>query len=196
MFIFVSCQNKFLGLKHLDEILKGCLKHNKADQEKLYSLFARKMYGLCLRYASSSDEAQDMMQEGFITVFNKLSTYRGQGSLEGWIRKIMVNTAIDKYRGRIYQMSIDDIQENGQQFSDNNTGPEQLSAKEILRLIQQLPDQYRLVFNMYVLEGYSHKEIGKILSVSESTSRSNLTRARSLLQAKMKLTAKEVERAM
>jgi RNA polymerase sigma factor (sigma-70 family) len=183
-------------LKHLDDILKGCLKNNKADQEKLYSLMAKKMYGLCLRYASSSDEAQDMMQEGFITVFNKLSTYKGQGSLEGWIRKIMVHAAIDKYRGRIYQVSIDDIQVNGQQFSDSNSGPEQLSAKEILGLIQQLPAQYRLVFNMYVLEGYSHKEIAEKLSISESTSRSNLTRARALLQAKMKATTSEIERAI
>jgi RNA polymerase sigma factor (sigma-70 family) len=165
----------------LNKILQGCLKGNKADQYQLYTHFSRKMYGVCLRYATSYDEAQDILQEGFIKVFDKLSTYRETGSLEGWIRRIFVNTAIEKYRERIYHLSVHDMSENGH-FSEENKATSKLGVSELLALIQKLPDQYRLVFNLHTMEGLNHKEIGEMLGISESTSRSNLSRARMLLQ--------------
>lgn len=172
-------------LESQKQILKGCLEGNKADQYRLYSHFSRKMYGVCLRFASSYDEAQDILQESFIKVFEKLSSFSGKGSLEGWIRRIVINTAIEKYRDKIYHLSVHDMTDNGH-FAEENMGPSMLGTKDLLLLIQQLPDQYRLVFNLYAVEGMNHKEIGEALGLSESTSRSNLSRARALLQEKIK----------
>ncbi|MBW6496759.1 MAG: sigma-70 family RNA polymerase sigma factor [Bacteroidales bacterium] len=153
------------------------------------------MYGVCLRYAGSHDEAQDILQEGFIKVFEKLHTLRDQRSLEGWIKRIIIRTAIEKYRERIYHLSVDDLNENGHHAEDNS-GPEKLGLGELLNLIQLLPDQYRLVFNLSVLEGMNHKEIGELLGISESTSRSNLSRARTILQEWIVREQKIVERAI
>jgi len=153
------------------------------------------MYGVCLRYAGSYDEAQDILQEGFIKVFDKLSTFKGKGSLEGWIKRIMIHTAIEKYRERIYHLTVEEISENGGYVQDNS-GPEKLSLEELLNLIQLLPDQYRLVFNLSVLEGMSHKEIGELLGITESTSRSNLSRARNILQEWIERAQKIVEKAI
>jgi RNA polymerase sigma-70 factor (ECF subfamily) len=179
----------------LKKIIKGCLKNNQADQYRLYTLFSKKMYGVCLRYAGSYDEAQDILQEGFIKVFEKLDTFRGQGSFEGWIKRIMIHTAIEKYRERIYHLSVDDLGHKGHAFEEN-AGPEKLRFEELLNLIHLLPDQYRLVFNLSVLEGMSHKEIGEVLGITESTSRSNLSRARMLLQEMIARQDKVVERAI
>lgn len=179
----------------LKDIVKGCLKGNQADQHRLYTHFSSKMYGVALRYAASYDEAQDILQEGFIKVFEKLSTFRGDGSLEGWIKRIFINTAIEKYRERIYHLSVDDMSENGY-FAEENHASSSLGVKDLLALIQQLPDQYRIVFNLHTLEGMNHKEIGAMLSISESTSRSNLSRARVLLQDMIKKEVSFVDKTM
>jgi RNA polymerase sigma factor (sigma-70 family) len=192
--IFVSVLRIHL-VDSLKKIIRGCLKNIKSDQYKFYSHFSQKMYGVCLRYAGSYDEAQDILQEGFIKVFEKLHTFREQGSLEGWVKRIMINTAIEKYRERIYYLSVEDLSENGGHAEDNS-GPEKLGLSELLNLIQILPDQYRLVFNLSVLEGMSHKEIGEMLGISESTSRSNLSRARTILQDWIIREKKIVERAI
>ncbi len=142
------------------------------------------MFGICLRYAASHDEAQDILQEGFIKVFEKLPSYKGTGSFEGWIRKLFIHTAIEKYRERIYHLPMGEITDH-QLSLHHNQAPDMLHTKDILQFIQNLPAQYRLVFNLYALEGYSHKEISKALSISESTSRSNLSRARMLLKEKL-----------
>ena len=182
-------------MKSLKKIVKGCLKHNQADQYELYSRFSSRMYGVCLRYAASHDEAQDILQEGFIKVFENLANFRDKGSLEGWIRRIIVNTAIEKYRERVYHLSVDDVSENGH-LSHENHGLANLGMNDLLGLIQTLPAQYRLVFNLFAIEGYSHKEIGEILDISESTSRSNLSRARLLLQQKIKQDQKVLVKAI
>lgn len=153
------------------------------------------MYGVCLRYAGSYHEAQDILQEGFIKVFEKLDTFKGQGSLEGWIKQIMIRTSINKYRERIYHLKVEDLSENGI-YANDNFGPEKLSLDELLNFIQLLPDQYRLVFNLAVIEGLSHKEIGDMLSITESTSRSNLSRAKSILQGLIQREQKVVEKAI
>lgn len=169
----------------IQKIIKGCLQGRKTDQYRLYAKYAKKMFGICLRYSNNYDEAQDVLQEGFIKVFQCLKTYEGKGSLEGWIRRIVVNTAIEKYRGKMYHLSMDDIAQEEVAISSNDHEAGHLHAKDILALVQKLPVQYRLVFNLYALEGFSHKEIGKLLRISESTSRSNLTRARTILKEKI-----------
>lgn len=168
-------------MKNLKQILEGCLKNNRADQYELYSHFSSKMYGVCLRYAQHYDESQDLLQEGFIKVFANLKSYRGEGDLEGWIRRIMINTAIEKYRQKLKEMTVFNDETN-LNYSENNLGLEYLNLSDLLELIQSLPMQYRLIFNLYAMEGYSHKEISEQLNITESTSRSNLARARSILQ--------------
>lgn len=175
--------------------MKGCLNNNKADQYHLYSHFSAKMFGVCLRYAASYEEAQDVLQEGFIKVFKNLKTFGGNGSLEGWVRRIIVNTAIEKYRERVYHLPIEEAGANGEYAHENN-GLQTLQLNELLALVQTLPDQYRLVFNLFAIEGYNHKEIGEMLEISESTSRSNLSRARLLLQQKINKGRDFMERAI
>jgi RNA polymerase sigma-70 factor (ECF subfamily) len=150
-------------------------------QRELYNRFAPKMYGVCLRYAANAEEAEDILQEGFIKIFNKISSYRGDGSFEGWIRRIFVNTAIEHFRKKTYLQPITENEENtveGKYLSvlDN------LAEKDIIQMVQQLSPGYRTVFNMYVVEGYSHKQIAEMLGISEGTSKSQLSRAKLILQ--------------
>ncbi len=177
--------NKEYIVDSIKKMIKGCLKGRKTDQYRLYALYAKKMFGICLRYAANHDEAQDVLQEGFIKVFQKLDAYKGKGSLEGWIRRIIVNTAIEKYREKIYHLSMDDIAHEEAAINHQNLVTDALHAKDILALVQKLPVQYRLVFNLYALEGFNHREIGDKLRISESTSRSNLARARMILKDKL-----------
>ncbi len=169
----------------IKKMIKGCLQGRKTDQYRLYALYSKKMFGVCLRYAANYEEAQDVLQDGFIKVFQNLSSFKWKGSLEGWIRRIMVNTAIEKYRGKMYHLSMEEIANEEISINNHHQATDILHAKDILALVQKLPVQYRLVFNLYALEGFSHKEIGDILKISESTSRSNLTRARMILKDKL-----------
>lgn len=182
-------------LDKLNKIIKGCLRNRKSDQYRLYALYSKKMFGVCLRYASSYDEAQDILQEGFVKVFLHLGSYKAKGSLEGWIKRIFLNTAIEKYRERMYHLSLEETTAQGVCIQ-HNEGPDMLHVRDILNFVQQLPVQYRLVFNLYAIEGYSHKEIAEALGISESTSRSNLTRARMFLKEKLSRERKLVLRAI
>ena len=150
-------------------------------QQALYDRYSGKMFALCLRYAKHRAEAEDILQEGFIKVFDKISSFRGDGSFEGWIRRIMIHTAIKYY----HKASRKNEAIGWESLPDNPLKPEvygQLDADQILGLIQELPEGYRLVFNLHALEGYKHKEIADMLEIGESTSRSQLTKARSMLQ--------------
>jgi RNA polymerase sigma-70 factor (ECF subfamily) len=154
-------------------------------QEELYRRFSPRMYGVCLRYAGNVEEAEDILQEGFIKIFKKLGSFRSEGSFEGWVRRIFVNTAIEHFRRKTYQQPITEQHENtveGKSLSvlDN------LGEKDILKLVQDLSPGYRTVFNLYVVEGYTHKEIGDMLGISEGTSKSQLSRAKVLLQEMVK----------
>ncbi|MDZ7743130.1 MAG: sigma-70 family RNA polymerase sigma factor [Bacteroidota bacterium] len=168
------------------ELIKRCLQNDSEAQEKLYKLYAPKMFGVCLRYAKNHMEAEDVLQEGFIKVFLHLKDYRNEGSLEGWIRRTIVNTAINFYRKNIKSSKDLDIDSIEIANSDDETVLDQLSTRELLDAIRELPDGYRIVFNLNVLEGYTHKEIGQMLSLSENTSKSQLSRARQVLQKKLK----------
>jgi RNA polymerase sigma-70 factor (ECF subfamily) len=150
-------------------------------QRELYNRFAPKMYGVCLRYAANAEEAEDILQEGFIKVFKKAGSFRGEGSFEGWIRRIFVNTAIEHYRKKIYLQPITEHEAStveGKYLSVLDS----LAEKDIIKLVQQLSPGYRTVFNMYVVEGYTHKQIAEQLGISEGTSKSQLSRAKQILQ--------------
>lgn len=154
-------------------------------QEELYRRFSPRMYAVCLRYAGNAEEAEDILQEGFIKVFKKLGSFRGEGSFEGWVRRIFVNTAIEHFRRKRYLQPVTEKEENtieGKSLS----ALDGLAEKDILALVQQLSPGYRTVFNMYVVEGYTHKEIGDMLGISEGTSKSQLSRAKVILQDMVK----------
>ncbi|HMT74131.1 MAG TPA: sigma-70 family RNA polymerase sigma factor [Chitinophagaceae bacterium] len=163
------------------DLINGCIDGNRRMQEELYRRFSPRMYAVCLRYAGNGEEAQDILQDGFIKVFKKLESFRGDGSFEGWIRRIFVNTAIEYFRRKKYLTPVTEKEENT--IEGNYTSAlDDLGAKDIMALVQQLSPGYRTVFNMYVVEGYSHKEIGDILGISEGTSKSQLSRAKVILQ--------------
>jgi RNA polymerase sigma-70 factor (ECF subfamily) len=154
-------------------------------QEALYKRFAPKMYAVCLRYANNADDAQDLLQEGFIKVYRNLGKYRGDGSFEGWIRRIFVNTSIEYFRKKSAVLTgLSEREEKTIEDADISA-LDQLAEKDIIRFIQELSPGYKTVFNLYVVEGYSHREIADMLGISEGTSKSQLARAKGILQKKV-----------
>ena len=153
-------------------------------QTELYRLFAPKMFGVCLRYSKDSTEAEDNLQEGFIKVFTYIKNFRHEGSLEGWVRKIMVNVSLEKCRKQNVMYPVEDISLYDSKSYSNDI-IEKMSADELIKLIQELPPRYRMVFNLFVMEGMNHKEISKEMKISEGTSKSNLARARDILKKKV-----------
>lgn len=167
------------------DLIVGCLAGNRRMQEELYRRFSPRMYAVCLRYAGNAEEAEDILQEGFIKVFKKLDSFRSEGSFEGWVRRIFVNTAIEHFRRKRYLMPVTEKEENtieGKYLSVLDD----LAARDIMALVQELSPGYRTVFNMYVVEGYTHKEIADMLGISEGTSKSQLSRAKVILQDMVK----------
>ncbi|HZL10896.1 MAG TPA: sigma-70 family RNA polymerase sigma factor [Prolixibacteraceae bacterium] len=166
-------------------IISECIAGNQKAQAKLYHQFAPKMFGVCLRYAKDATEAEDNLQEGFIKVFTGLKSFRNDGSFEGWIRRIMINVSLEKIRKQHLLYPVEDVAVyDSVSFSDDVIA--KISADELLKLIQQLPPRYQLVFNLYVIEGMSHKEIAKEMSITQGTSKSNLARARDILKKKVR----------
>jgi len=144
------------------------------------------MYGVCLQYTGNGEEASDVLQEGFIKVFENLPNYKFEGSFEGWVRKIMVNTALEKYRERHNLYRVDDIGTLNEIEADIEVGEYTgMEAEDLLDMIKALPPQYKMVFNLYAIEGYTHKEISGMLGITQSTSKSNLSRARTILQRRV-----------
>lgn len=168
-----------------NDLINGCIAGDRQKQEMLYRRFAPKMYAVCLRYANNSDDARDLLQEGFIKVFRNLEKFRKEGSFEGWVRRVFVNTAIEHYRKKINLNTISEKEERTIEDGSWNI-LDQLAEKDIIQLVQELSPGYRSVFNMYVIEGYSHKEIGDILGISEGTSKSQLARAKAILQKQVR----------
>jgi RNA polymerase sigma factor (sigma-70 family) len=163
------------------DLIRGCLDKDRKMQEVLYHRFSSKMYAVCLRYCKDADDAQDLLQDGFVKIFKNLDKYRGDGSFEGWIRRIFVNTSIEHFRKSIKYNTVGDSSEVV--IEDPNWNAlDNLGEKDIIKIIQELSPGYRQVFNMYVIEGYSHKDIGDILGISEGTSKSQLARAKAILK--------------
>lgn len=168
----------------LNKIIYGCQECDPRAQKELYVLFKTKMFGICLRYAGDYNDAQDILHDGFLKVFEKVNQFKFKGSFEGWIRKIIVNTALERFRTKYQVISINDnFKEVDRKGKDNISAD--ISVKEILKFVQELSPRYRMVFNLYAIEGYSHKEISEMLNISEGTSKSNLSRARAVLQNKI-----------
>jgi RNA polymerase sigma factor (sigma-70 family) len=163
-------------------IIKGCIAGERTAQARLYNLYARKMLGVCMWYARNKQEAEEILQDGFMRVFTYIHKFTGEGSFEGWIRKIMVNAALFKYRSKTYLRPV--IEYNTQHHDTEEDAPvlALLDAKELVRLVQTLSPVYRMVFNLYALEGMKHREIAELLGISEGTSKSNLSDARRILQ--------------
>jgi RNA polymerase sigma factor (sigma-70 family) len=167
------------------DLISGCINGDRKMQRELYERFSAKMFGVCLRYAGSTEEAEDILQEGFIKVFKKIGSYRGEGSFEGWIRRIFVNTAIEQFRRKTYLQPITEREENSVEATYLSV-LDSLAEKDIVKLVQQLSPGYRTVFNMYVVEGYTHRQIAEALGISEGTSKSQLSRAKIILQELVK----------
>ncbi len=171
-------------MEDLKQIINECASGNARAQEKLYRMFAPKMFGVCLRYATNRSEAEDNLQDGFINVFLKIKSFRHEGSFEGWMRRIMVNVSLGRLREKQTLYLVEDIGEH-ESLSETDDVLEQLEAKELLKLVQELPPGYRAVFNLYAIEDMNHREISETLGVSLGTSKSNLARARSILKRKV-----------
>lgn len=164
-----------------NELIQGCLREDRRAQRAVFDRYAGKMMSVCLRYARHRMEAEDLLQDAFIKVFDNINRFEGKGSFEGWIRRIVINTALKNVSRHSFQKEGIGL-ENIVETSADPTVFSQLSENELLTMISRLPDGYRVVFNLYVIEGYSHKEIGDLLGIEESTSRSQLVKARSVLQ--------------
>ena len=163
-------------------ILEKAIQGDEKAFRKIYDLYAGKMYSLCLRYAGNTNDANDMFQDAFIRVYKALAAYKGSGSFEGWVRKIFVNTCLDHLKNK-QKLLFSEIKNYAEEnVSSNLNGIDNLSNQELVKIIQKLPNGYRLVVNLYLVEGYSHKEISEILGIAEGTSKSQLSRARLLLQ--------------
>jgi len=168
------------------QLIESCIKGDRAAQKVLYDRLAPRMFPVCIRYVGDRERAEDILQEGFITLFTRLDTYKGEGSFEGWARKIFVTTALMELRRKDALKMSDDLEMARGMKTETVTQLQSIGYKDLMKLITQLPPGFRTVFNMYAIEGYSHKEIGEILGISETTSRTQLSRARLWLQNRIK----------
>ncbi|MEO6668558.1 MAG: sigma-70 family RNA polymerase sigma factor [Ferruginibacter sp.] len=166
-----------------DELIKGCIRDEASCQKAVFDRYASRMLGVCHRYARNSADAEDILQDAFIKIFSKISQFKSEGSFEGWIRRIVVNTAIKKYSLSRYNKEITGYEVSDHlQPSSEPVAYSHLTEKDLMGLINNLPDGYRLIFNLYVIEGYQHDEIAAMLGIQAGTSRSQLVKARSMLQ--------------
>jgi RNA polymerase sigma factor (sigma-70 family) len=173
-------------LPEIKNIINGCLKGSRRDQELLYRRFAARLYAVCLQYSGNDEEARDILQEGFIKIFENLIHYKYEGSFDGWVRRIVVNTALEKYRSKHNLYRVDDIDQIPEQDAEpDNEDYAGLGARDLMEIIRELPPRYRIVFNLFAIEGYTHKEISDMMSISEGNSKSNLSRARVILQRRV-----------
>lgn len=163
-----------------DELIEGCIRQDVHFQKMLYQKYAGKMMAVCLRYCNSRQEAEDVLQDAFIKIFDKIRYFEKRGSLEGWIRRIMVNSALKSNDKRVYKFEPGSL-EHTEEPAFNAKAISNLETKKLLEIIQELPEGYKAVFNLYAIEGYSHKEIGDILNISEVTSRTQYARAKKYL---------------
>lgn len=168
----------------LKKLIKQCAKNDRKAQEEIYQLFAGKLFSICLKYSKNKQEAQDNFQDGFVVIFEKIGQFKFNGSFEGWMKRVMINTVLLKYRKKtVLNIVTEDIPDEVIVDIDDDD----VSLDFLLNLIQGLPERYRMVFNLYVLDGYSHREISQMLQIAEGTSKSNLARARAILKQKIEI---------
>ncbi|MBV7270081.1 RNA polymerase sigma factor [Winogradskyella luteola] len=167
----------------LDRLIKNCIKQDAEAQSQLYKQYASKLFSLCLKYSRNYAEAEDNLHDAFITIFSKINQYNSKGSFEGWLKRIAINTSLQRYREDVGVYDI--VNEENIEDVSVNINDKDISIDFLLKIVQELPDRYRLVFNLYVLDGYSHVEISELINVSTGTSKSNLARARLILKDKI-----------
>ena len=167
----------------LDQLINDCKKNDAKAQEQIYKLFAPKFFGVCLKYSTNYAEAEDNLQDGFIIIFKKIEQFQFKGSFEGWAKRIMINNALQKYRTQVRFLEV--VNDNVAEDEIPDIDDENVSLDYLMQIIQELPDRYRMVFNLYVLDGYSHKEIAEMLGITTGTTKSNLARARMILKEKI-----------
>lgn len=167
----------------IEKLLHECKKNNTQAQEQLYKLLAPKLFTVCLKYSRNHEEAQDNLQESFLIIFDKLNQYKAEGSFEGWAKRLVINYVLQQYRKKGSFLEI--ISDNIPVVEEVEMDDEGVSMDFLLKIIQELPDRYRLVFNLYVVDGFSHKEIAKMLEITDGTSKSNLARAKMILKEKI-----------
>ena len=166
----------------LNQLINDCKNNDRKAQEQLYRLYSPKLFAVCLKYSRNYAEAQDNLQDGFILIFNKIEQYSFKGSFDGWLKRVMINNVLQQYRTQTFLSLVnEDVPENAEIEIDD----ENISLDYLLKIIQELPDRYRLVFNLYVNDDYSHAEIAEMLSINIGTSKSNLSRARMILKEKI-----------
>ncbi|MCT4630153.1 RNA polymerase sigma factor [Winogradskyella sp.] len=167
----------------LEQLIKNCIKQDAKAQSLLYKRYASKLFSVSLKYSKNYAEAEDNLHDAFLTVFSKINQYKSKGSFEGWLKRIVINTSLQRYRENIGVFDI--VNENKIEDVTVDINDKDLSVEYLLKIIQELPDRYRLVFNLYVLDGYSHVEISELINISTGTSKSNLARARMILRNKI-----------
>lgn len=166
----------------LDQLIQDCQKNSIRAQEQLYKLLAPKMFAACLKYSRNRADAEDNLQDGFLLIFQKIGQFQFKGSFEGWAKRVMINNVLQKYRSEgIFEL----VSENIPDVADVEIESDSISMDYLLSIIQELPDRYRMVFNLYIIDGYSHKEIAEMLNITDGTSKSNLARARMILKEKI-----------
>ena len=168
----------------LHQLIINCKKRDIKSQSEIYHLFAGKLFALCLKYSKTKQSAEDNLQDAFITIFDKIDQYKFKGSFEGWMKRIVINTSLQTYREKNV---LNLVEENYPDEVEVEIDEDDLSLNFLLKIIQELPERYRMVFNLYVLDGYYHKEISGMLGIAEGTSKSNLSRARLILKDKIEL---------
>ncbi len=168
----------------IEQLINECTKNNTKAQEQLYRLLAPKLFAVCLKYSRNYEEAQDNLQESFLVIFDKISQFKNKGSFEGWAKRVVINYTLQQYRNqKIFEIVSENIADESEVEIDDET----ISLDFLTKIIQELPDRYRLVFNLYVIDDYSHKEIAEMLNINIGTSKSNLARAKSILKEKIAL---------
>ena len=170
----------------IERLLHECKKNNTQAQEQLYKLLAPKLFAVCLKYSRNHEEAQDNLQESFLIIFDKLKQFKNEGSFEGWAKRLVVNYVLQQYRNQGTFLEL--VSDNIFVVEEIEIEDESITMEFLLKIIQELPDRYRLIFNLYVVDGYSHKEIAKMLEINEGTSKSNLARAKMILKEKIQNT--------
>ncbi|HNP31851.1 MAG TPA: sigma-70 family RNA polymerase sigma factor [Flavobacterium sp.] len=166
----------------LNQLINDCKNNDRKAQEQLFRLYSPKLFTVCLKYSRNYAEAQDNLQDGFIIIFNKIEQYAFKGSFDGWLKRVMINNVLQQYRTQTFLSLVD---ENIPEDAEIEIDDENISLDYLLKIIQELPDRYRLVFNLYVNDDYSHAEIAEMLSINIGTSKSNLSRARMILKEKI-----------
>ncbi len=174
-----------MNSSELEKIVKGCISGNREAQQGLFKAFSEDLFGVCLYYSRNYAEAEDVLHDGFLKIFRKIEQVKNINSLLAWMKKVMINTALEKYRRNHHLYLVGNSNELEQDIDPNDFFSE-ISARDLIKMIQDLSPQYRLTFNLYAIEGYSHREISEMMGISEGTSKSNLSRARSILQEKVK----------